>query len=44
MVGQCNKMDNKDMAWEGVDWIHMAEDRDRGQALGNTVGGKCIEC
>jgi hypothetical protein len=23
------KMDVKDIGWEGVDWIHLAQDRDR---------------
>jgi hypothetical protein len=30
-------MDLKDMKYEGVDWIHVAEDRDQWRALVNTV-------
>jgi hypothetical protein len=25
------------MRWEGLNWIHLAQDRDKWQALGNTV-------
>jgi hypothetical protein len=28
------KMDDKEIVWEGVDWIHLAQDRDRWRALG----------
>jgi hypothetical protein len=30
-------MDLREVGWEGVDWIHLSEDRDRWQALVNTV-------
>jgi hypothetical protein len=31
------KMDLREMNLEGVDWIHLAQDRDRWRALVNTV-------
>jgi hypothetical protein len=31
------KMDCKEMEWEGVDWIHMAEDWEGWQAVVNMV-------
>jgi hypothetical protein len=31
------RIDLKEMVWEGVDWIHLAEDQDQWQALVNTV-------
>jgi hypothetical protein len=31
------KMDIKEIGWEYVDWIHLAQDRDRWRALVNTV-------
>jgi hypothetical protein len=31
------KMDLRDIGWEGVDWIDMAQDRDHWRALVNTV-------
>jgi hypothetical protein len=30
-------MDFREIGWEGVDWIHLAQDRDRWRALVNTV-------
>jgi hypothetical protein len=30
-------MDLQEMGWEGVDWIYMAQDRDRWRALVNAV-------
>jgi hypothetical protein len=30
-------MDLQEVEWEGVDWIDMAQDRDRWQALVNAV-------
>jgi hypothetical protein len=30
-------VDIKEMGWEGVDWIHLAQDRDQWQAVVNTV-------
>jgi hypothetical protein len=31
------KMDIKEIRWDGVDWINLAEDRDRCRAVGNMV-------
>jgi hypothetical protein len=31
------KMDLREIGWEGVDWIHLAEDRDHCLAVVNTV-------
>jgi hypothetical protein len=31
------KMDLRDIGWDGVDWIGLAEDRDQWRALVNTV-------
>jgi hypothetical protein len=31
------KMDLREVGWDGVDWIDMAEDRDQWRALVNTV-------
>jgi hypothetical protein len=31
------KMDLQEVGWEGVDWIYMAQDRDRWRALVNAV-------
>jgi hypothetical protein len=30
-------MDLRDRAWENVDWIHLAQDREQWRALVNTV-------
>jgi len=30
-------MDIRENGWEGVDWIHLAQDRDQWQALVNIV-------
>jgi hypothetical protein len=30
-------MDHKEIGCEGVDWMHMAQDREKWQALVNTV-------
>jgi hypothetical protein len=30
-------MDLREIEWEGVDWTHLAQDRDQWQALVNTV-------
>jgi hypothetical protein len=30
-------MDLTEIGWEGVDWIHLARDRDQWQAVVNTV-------
>jgi hypothetical protein len=32
-------MDVRDVGWEGVNWIYIAQDRDQWQALVNTVMG-----
>jgi hypothetical protein len=31
------RRDLKEICWENVDWIHLAQDRDQWQALVNTV-------
>jgi hypothetical protein len=31
------RMDLREMAWEGVDWIYLAQDRDQSQAFVDTV-------
>ena len=31
------KIDIKEMSWEGMDWIDLAQDRDKWQALVNAV-------
>jgi len=31
------KMDLQDVGWEGIDWIDVAQDRDRWQTLVNAV-------
>jgi hypothetical protein len=31
------KMDLREIGWGGVEWIHLAQDRNRWQALGNAV-------
>jgi hypothetical protein len=31
------RIDLKDIGWEGVDWMHLAQDRDQWRALVNTV-------
>jgi hypothetical protein len=30
-------MDVRERGWEGVDWMHLAEDRNQWQAVVNTV-------
>jgi hypothetical protein len=30
-------MDVREIGWEGVDWIHLAQDKDQWRALVNTV-------
>jgi hypothetical protein len=32
-----NKMDVRQIGWDGMDWIHPAQDRDKWRALMNTV-------
>jgi hypothetical protein len=37
------KMDLTDIGWEGgVEWIHLAQDRDRWRAVVNTVMTLCV--
>jgi hypothetical protein len=31
------KIDLRDIGWDGMDWIHLAQDRDQWRALVNTV-------
>jgi hypothetical protein len=31
------KMDLREIGWSGMDWIHLAQDRDQWRALVNTV-------
>jgi hypothetical protein len=31
------RMDLRETEWEGVDWMHVAQDRDQGRALVDTV-------
>jgi len=31
------RMDRREIGWEGVDWVHVAQDRDRWRSLVNTV-------
>lgn len=31
------KLDLKEIGWEGMDWIHLAEDRDKWWAVMNAV-------
>jgi hypothetical protein len=31
------KMDLRERGWDGMDWIHLAQDRDQWRALVNTV-------
>jgi hypothetical protein len=35
--GTWNKMDIREIGWDGVDWINLAQDRDPWRALVNTV-------
>jgi hypothetical protein len=32
-----NRMDLREIGWEGVDWMHLAHDRDQWRAVVNTV-------
>jgi hypothetical protein len=32
-----NKMDHREIEWDGVDWIELAQDRDQWRALVNTA-------
>jgi hypothetical protein len=33
----CIKMDLREIGWDGMDWIYLAQDRDQWRALVNTV-------
>jgi hypothetical protein len=33
----CMKMDLREIGWDGVDWVDLAQDRDHWRALVNTV-------
>jgi hypothetical protein len=33
------RMDLRETGWKGVDWMHLAQDRDKWQALVNMVNG-----
>jgi hypothetical protein len=35
------RLDFREMGWEGVDWIHLAQYRDQWQALVSTVMNLC---
>jgi hypothetical protein len=35
--GRNIKMDLREVGWDGMDWIHLAQDRDQWRALVNTV-------
>jgi hypothetical protein len=37
-------MDLREIAWEGVDWMHVAEDSDQWRAVVNTVKVKLSLC
>jgi hypothetical protein len=34
--GQLERMDFREIRWEGADWTHLAQDRDQWRALVNT--------
>jgi hypothetical protein len=36
-TGKTNKMDLREIGWDGVDWIDMAQDGDQWRALVNMV-------
>jgi hypothetical protein len=31
------KISLREIGWDGVDWIHLAQDKDQWQTLGNTI-------
>jgi hypothetical protein len=37
LKSQCEWEDVKEKGWEGMDWIHMAQDRDKWQAVVNII-------
>jgi hypothetical protein len=36
------KMDHREIGWGGIDWIHMADDRDQWRALVNTINNLLV--
>jgi hypothetical protein len=38
------KMDLREIGWDGMEWIDLAQDRDRWRALVDAVGLCLIEC
>jgi hypothetical protein len=36
-MGRYIRMDLREIGWEGVDWIHLAQDRGQWRAVVNTV-------
>jgi hypothetical protein len=34
---ECQKMDLREIGWDGVDWTDMVQDMDQWRALANTV-------
>jgi len=36
-MGNNIRMDLREIEWEGVEWIHLVEDKDQWQALVNTI-------
>jgi hypothetical protein len=38
------RMDRREIGWEGVDWIHLAQDRDKWWNVVNTVMNLRVPC
>jgi hypothetical protein len=36
------KMDLREIGWDGVDWVDLAQDKDHWRALVNTVMNLCV--
>jgi hypothetical protein len=36
-MGNNIRMDLREIEWEGVEWMHLVEDKDQWQALVNTI-------
>jgi len=36
------RMDLREIGWEGVNWIHVVQDRDQWQALANMAMNLCV--
>jgi hypothetical protein len=36
-MGEYYQKDLREIVWKGVDWIHLAQDRDQWRGLANTV-------